>query len=154
VLALSHRKEFQKEFRKLNRGKNKLKIAFLVVFVLLVAAGLALKEGLFLMLSAIFLIFPYLLVFVKAVENACMVKVLKLQQITEGDWLFEEIRIGKTRIKLKWEGLSSKEIALIKKSKIKSLRIKQGLPFVPVFLIALITSFFTNLLVFLIQFFV
>ena len=129
------------------------KILFLVLFVIFAFAAISSRETILAVISAMFLFFPYLLIFVKSVENSCMITEISPDKLTEGDWLFKPIKAGKTVIMPKWEGLNSKEIALIKRSKIKSIRIKQGLPFVPVFLIALLISFFANLLIFLVGLF-
>lgn len=76
--------------------------------------------------------------------------IAKTNQVTIGDWLYEEVKIGKKNIKPYWEGLSEKEVELIRKSN-KKVLIKQGIPFVPGFLIAfiLLILFWGNMLNFL-----
>jgi len=66
-----------------------------------------------------------------------MFQIIPVSQLKEGDWLFENLKKGKFFMKAKWEGLSSKDIQLIKK-KFKKVKIKQGIPFVPAFLIGFI----------------
>ena len=61
--------------------------------------------------------------------------------LTEGDWLAEDVRISKRTIKANFEGLSKKEISFLMKHK-KSVKVKYGLPFVPVFLIAFLAELF------------
>jgi Flp pilus assembly protein protease CpaA len=154
IVASMHFRPFKAEFRKLNKKMKRTIILCLAIFIGLILISAIIKEIFLFALSLMFLFFPYLFIFAKSAENACMIKEIKPRDLTEGDWLFKPLRIGKKVIMPHWEGLSKKDIAFIKKSKIKSVKIKQGLPFVPVFLIALILSFFTNLLVFLLKFFV
>ncbi|MFH1521423.1 MAG: hypothetical protein ABIF18_00530, partial [archaeon] len=49
-------------------------------------------------------------------------------------WLVDEIRVGKKVIRADWDGLSLEDIELLKNK--KKVKIKEGLPFVPAFLIA------------------
>ena len=63
-----------------------------------------------------------------------MIKNVKTPELVEGDWLYKNVKIGKKLIKAKWDGLSSADIKLLKKKKF--VLIRQGIPFVPVFLIA------------------
>jgi len=150
-LATKNRKKFAKEIK----GKWKIGYSwFFVLFVLLVFFAFTSKIFFLNFLAFLFLV-PYLFLFVKAVENSCMVRMLRPEQITEGDWLVNTLRIRTKKkiitIKPTWEGLSKKEIALIKKVKIKKIKIKYGVPFVPVFLLALIASLFGNMLFWLVS---
>jgi len=113
----------------------------LAVLSLLLVMLLVAKLYDILFLVAIILIFPYLYIFVKAVENSCMIKLLAPKQLTEGDWLVKPVKIGKKIIKPKTEGLTVQDIAIIKKAK-KKVLVKEGMPFVPVFLIAVLASLF------------
>jgi len=63
-----------------------------------------------------------------------MVRVVLGKELREGDWLVDDIRVGKKVIKADWDGLSLKDIELLKSS--RKIKIKDGLPFVPAFLIA------------------
>jgi len=83
------------------------------------------------------------------VEEACMIKEIPGKKVTIGDWLYEEIKVGKKRIKPNWEGLDEKEVKLL--SRVKKVKIKYGIPFVPSFLFAfilliLLKDYFLNLL--------
>lgn len=141
ALAIKNKRAFIAEFKKLSMETKKLRFLFLLfVSLLFVMLLLAKLQGM-LFLLAIVLIFPYLYIFVKAVENSCMIKLLSPEQLTEGDWLAGPVKIGKTVIRPKTEGLSIEEIKLIRKAR-KKVLVKQGMPFVPVFLIAAIASLF------------
>ena len=69
-----------------------------------------------------------------------MVRFVKGSELKEGDWLVDEIRIGKKIVRPSFEGLSKKETSLMKN--LKLVKIKEGIPFVPAFLIAYILYIF------------
>jgi len=136
VLAVKNYKEFKKEFP---RQFKKLKI----ISIFLLAAGVFLLilafylGSLFLYLSLLCFAFPLLLIYSKTIDEACMVREVNVRKLSEGDWLYNDIKVGNKTIKTSWDGLSKNEIALIRK-KYKTIKIKQGIPFVPVFLITFI----------------
>ena len=68
-----------------------------------------------------------------------MIKKVSPRDLTEGDWLFKDIRIGKKTIKADFNGLSKKDISTLRKYR-KGVYVKYGIPFVPVFLIAFILT--------------
>ncbi|MFH0831924.1 MAG: prepilin peptidase [archaeon] len=150
ALAAKNFKEFIKEFKKSSRQNRLVRIIFFLLFAIVLLICFYVKDIILLIIALLALAFPYLLIFVKAVENSCMVKSIKACQLSEGDWLYKAVKIGKKSIMPRWEGLNNAEISLIKKSEIRRVMIKQGIPFVPVFLLALIISFFANLLVVLV----
>ena len=60
----------------------------------------------------------------------------------------KEIKIKEKIIKYKWDGINEKELKLIKENfdEGRKIKIKKGVPFIPVFLIAFILTFiFGNL---------
>jgi len=98
----------------------------------------------------------YLTVAVSAVEKCCMLKLVKPEQLTEGDWIVKDVFVAGKRITgPKDLGISREQIrqllALKRKGKIKKdfrVLIKNGIPFVPSFLIAYVAMLlFGNLLV-------
>lgn len=86
-------------------------------------------------LGVLIFIFPYLFFYARSVDEKCMTKKVKVKDLTEGDWLAQKLRIGKKTIIPNWEGLSMQEIKLIRKH-YKEVKVKYGIPFVPVFFIA------------------
>ena len=78
-------------------------------------------------------IIPYFYFYAKAVDEACMIQKVLVKNLTEGDWLYKNIKVGKNKINATWAGLTKKEIGLIKKHK-EFVYIRQGIPFTPVFL--------------------
>lgn len=136
VLTIRNFKEFKKEFKQQFRKLKIVSILSLIVGIVLLMLAFYLGS-LFLYLSLLCFIFPLLLVYSKTIDEACMVKNVNVRKLTEGDWLYKAIRVGNKTIKASWDGLSKKDIEIIKK-KYKTIKIKQGIPFVPVFLIAFI----------------
>lgn len=90
---------------------------------------------LFLVVALLFLLFPFLYVYAKVVEEF-MIKEVRGINLSEGDWLAQDVRVGKTLVKSNWEGLNKDEVKLLRGK--KRIKIKQGIPFVPVFLISFI----------------
>jgi len=67
-----------------------------------------------------------------------MVKLVKPGKLTIGDWLYKDVKVGKTLIKSDWNGLTKKDIYLLKK-KNKPVRVRYGIPYAPVFLLSFLT---------------
>lgn len=81
-----------------------------------------------------------LYVYIKAVDK-CMIKLKAGKELQEGDWIEEDIKIGKYTIKKTVHGLSMEDIKMLKKRN-KKIKIKEGIPFAPAFLIAFIFMVF------------
>lgn len=145
VLALKNKKRFSKEFvKQFKKDRNLFFIS--IIFALFSVFVVIYSRFIFLLAFPImFLVFPFLYVYGKAVEQVCMMKLVPVSKLTVGDWTQTKIKIGKKIIKPNWQGLSSEELMIIqkyykrnKKFKNKKVLVKQGIPFVPVFLIAFI----------------
>jgi len=141
VLVSKNTKDFKEEFFKIFKtNKNKV-YSTMILGLLLMFLGFL--QSLLLFIGVLVFILPCLFIYAKAIEEVSMVKQVPLKQLTEGDWLYEDLKIKVGRknkiIKSKWEGLNKEEIKLIrKKYKNKTVKIKQGIAFVPVFLISFI----------------
>ena len=75
-----------------------------------------------------------------------MLKYVNPKELTEGDWIAEDIIVSKKRIcGPKDLGIEMRQIkkliSLKKKGKIKKVLIKVGIPFVPSFLIAFVVTY-------------
>lgn len=71
-----------------------------------------------------------------------MKKRIPASELTEGDWILENIYYKEKLIYNKNNpGVSNNEIKLFHKYRIKNVLIKEGLPFIPSFLLSLIFSF-------------
>jgi len=126
--------DFKKEF--LNQWKiyHKMFLFALVFVVLWLVFAFIISQTIFILIGLMVLLFPVLFIFAKSIEESCMVKRINPDKITEGDWLYEDIFIGGKKIKSSWEGVSAKELELIRKKCRKKILIKFGIPFTPSFL--------------------
>lgn len=159
-LAFRKRKEFISTFRKINSKFPKIfKIPFylfvFIPFLFTLVLFLLTKNFIILYLTAIsFLMIPmyFMYVFAKSIEKCCMLKYVSPSELTEGDWIAKVIKInGKYVCGPKDLGIVQKQINILKKNKIKKILIKDGIPFVPSFLISFVfTLVFGN--VFLMMF--
>lgn len=143
VLALKNFKSFRKEFNRLiNKYK---KIVYSVMLLGLVLMAFGLFEIIFFSLGILVFILPYFYIYAKAVDETSMIKKISTRKLVEGDWLYKDLRMGNKMINAKWEGLKKEEIARIKK-KYKTILVRQGIPFAPVFLISfLMLIYFWNI---------
>jgi Flp pilus assembly protein protease CpaA len=143
-LAIKHRKIFLEEIRKLIK-KFKWIVALLYASLVLVILTFVFQKFTFAATSvwaAAVLIF-YLTLSLKAVENACMYKTVSALELIEGDWIAEPIKHkNKIIYKPSKVGIEQKEIDKLVSLKVKSIHVKDGLPYLPAFLVALIVSLF------------
>lgn len=157
VLAVKNRKKFGETAKMLNgktpafvrravRGMIILALVFLIVFFV----G---KELIILYISALMLIlgvFYYLFIFAKSLEKCCMLKYVTPSQLTEGDWIVNDVYVkGKKVCGPKDLGILKKQINALKRAKVKKILIKDGIPFVPSFLIAFVVTLFWGNVLFL-----
>jgi Flp pilus assembly protein protease CpaA len=135
IIVFRNSRKFGREFLKQTRENRKI---FYIAFAAAVLSlGLLFLDSIFIMLTGVFILFPVLYIYAKAVEESCMIKEIKTSDLTEGDWLYETVRVGNRKIEPNWEGLSLQEIKLLVKYKRKVL-VKEGIPFVPAFFFAFI----------------
>jgi len=135
ILCIKNFKEFKKEF--LHQLK-KNKISTLII---LISSIVSLILGFFVIIFfpfGIFLFFiHFLYLYSKTIDTVCMIRGIHSIHLREGDWLYSDLHIGKHVIKASWDGLTKQEINQIKK-KFKKVKIRQGIPFSPNFLISFI----------------
>jgi Flp pilus assembly protein protease CpaA len=84
---------------------------------------------------ALVLVIPLLYAYLQSIEHACLIRLRKPKELREGDWLVKTVRVGNKKIAASVHGLSSDEIRLLQRYR-KQVMIKEGVPFVPAFLIA------------------
>ena len=152
VLAFINRKDFLNNFKKRLFDKKMIliqKILMISSVLLIIVCLIFLRDTTLLKLLLMLLILTYLsfylLIFTKAVELSAMFKLVNPEKLTEGDWIAKDYIIsGKKICGPKDLGISKKQIkqliAFKKKGKIDKIKIKQGIPFVPSFLLAFILS--------------
>ncbi len=83
------------------------------------------------------LAFTLLYNYLKALEEGCLIVRTSPWKLGEGDWLERDVKVNGRWIRKSVHGLSFSEIKLLRKAK-KEVWIKQGIPFVPAFLMALV----------------
>lgn len=147
MMAFKHRKKLFEECRKLLAQKaNRIVRCVLIalLFISMLSTLLVREIGLKIIILALAIIFfmtYYLWVFVKSVENISMLKFIQPNKLTEGDWIAKDIVVkGKTICGPKDLGISKEQIAQLIKLKVKNVLVKEGVPFVPSFLLGFIAS--------------
>jgi Flp pilus assembly protein protease CpaA len=135
-IVAKNKNKFLKELTiKTKNTRNWLLISGILFFVSLF---IGLKQNIAFAFSIIFLI-PIVYVYTKTLDK-CMIILTPPNKLTEGDWLEEDTKLpNKKIIKKSVHGLSKEDIQLLKKYNV-SIKIKQGIPFVPAFLITIILT--------------
>ena len=157
-LIFKNKKRFIKIFKSSMKNKRVAltKKAILILFMALILFSAIIPDNFIrlmsLYLAMVIVLTFYLWIAVKAVESSCMLKYVKPQQLTEGDWIAKDIKVGGKYITgPKDLGIEKKKIRklieLYKKGKVKKILIKEGIPFVPSFFVAyVITLAYGNLI--------
>ena len=150
IIAFNKRGVFTKKFL-FYFGRFRTERIVILVLAFASAFGFVLAKEPYLKLllafAAIFLVFSfYLWLFAKAVDD-CMLRFAKPEELTEGDWVAEDVEVdGKYICGPKDLGIEKiqieKLLALKRKGKVKNVLIKEGIPFIPSFLIAFVLSLF------------
>jgi len=148
IKTIRYPKEFIKNAKELTKEKKPTILISILISLLLFILGYLLKSQLttaLLYASAIFiLITPMLFIIFKSVEKFSMIKTIPVNKLTPGDWIID--KNIKSKFKISELGIEPEQILKLKKSKTKSILIKEGLPFAPTFLLAyLITILNGNL---------
>ncbi len=138
-LGIKNSKRFNKEFRKRFKSSKKM-FYFSLVFSLLFLICSFFEFSLFYLAIFVFVL-PYLYLFAKSIDESCMVKNVNTKNLTEGDWLYKDVNIRGKKIKATWDGLTKREILLLRKHK-KNVLIRQGIVFAPVFFISFLCLVF------------
>jgi len=125
---------------KIGFHKNRKMLAILyalAIIVIIFIKFVMIYNGAFYFLVILLLILPLLYVYLLALDK-CMIQFVKPNRLQEGDWLNEEVKLARGKvIKKSVHGLSIEDIKLLKKAR-KSVWIKEGVVFIPVFLISFI----------------
>ena len=132
-LGIRHYKELKKEF-KIQLIKNRSLVILSLIFGIVLVL-FSFSDSLFFPLGIFLVGFPYIYIYTKAVDEACMKESVPVGQLVEGDWLYKDIVVGGKKISARWAGLDAGEISLIRKNRDRVF-IRQGVPFTPVFLIS------------------
>ncbi len=141
ILAFRHKREFKEEWKK---SKHKYLKLGVIIAVVLLLTGLIFLRPLIYIISALALLMVLailLLEIMKIVEKVCMYKAVSVVKLVEGDWLANDVKRGtKIIVKANKIELNKKDIILLIKNKIKTVIVKEGVPFVPGILLGLLAS--------------
>lgn len=146
MIALKNKEKSVIEFKRiLSKSKKSRYLITTITLILLILSFIVSKDLkiLFVGFGAMIFILFYLSLFVKAVENSAMVKKLAVDKLTEGDWVLNKIFINKKLVySPRASGITKEDIIRLKKygKEIREVVVKEGIPFVPSFLISIIVS--------------
>lgn len=144
VLAINNRKKFGNQAKKLLTRYKKIRqtiIALLILVLILLFIEFDKNMKLMFTITMVTLvIYFYIYILVKSVEDSCMYKKVSVNELREEDWLAEDIVLKNKTIKKSIPGLTKEHLALIKKDKIKFVKIKEGIPFIPSFFLAIVVT--------------
>lgn len=151
VLGMKKWKYLKKEIKKSSKA---ILFVGLILFLLSVVVSFILDKVLFLyfiLFGFSILVFSFILFLTYCIDRSCMFVNKKVEELTVGDWVHKVIyRDGKIVYKVRRLGLKEEDIKKLKKINIRSVKVKEGMPFVPAFLIGFIVSvIFGNILFFI-----
>ena len=136
-LMTTNFKDFKKEFVIRYKKFFTINIIFSLLGISMMILGL-LSTLLLLYLGIFVFVLPLLYVYMKSVDESCMIKEVNPKSLMEGDWLYKDIKIGNRVLKANWDGLEKEDISLLVKRG-KPVVIRRGIAFGPVFLISFLT---------------
>lgn len=147
IISIKNKGKIKKEFISIINSKNFAKARKIIVFSSLLVLIFSLIQpkaiikviASLCIISVLFLF--YLIVFLKASEKSALIKKIDVKKLTPGDWITHKI-IKKEMLydPKKGYGVTQKQIEKIVSSGIKQVEVKQGIPFVPSFLVAIILT--------------
>lgn len=148
-LAIEHQTEVSKAYKSLMRKKAVLhaKMYFFVIALGLLALAFAFPitspAGSYqfriplIILAATGLLTFYTWGFAKSVEKACFIKNVPVKNLEEGDWIQHDILVKGKRLAGPSDlGVSRDQIKALNLSGLKTVTVKEGVPFVPGFFLA------------------
>ncbi|MDP3965974.1 MAG: prepilin peptidase [archaeon] len=131
-ISVKNKGLFKKGFKKLFRENKRFVALSIVLGITSLIMGFFLFP--FFYLGLFLFIFPYFYLFIKSVDEFCMVKEVPISTVTPGDWLYRDVKVGNKTVRATWDGLSEEDIKLLRKK--RKIKIRFGLVFAPVFLIS------------------
>jgi hypothetical protein len=145
-LAARHRKKFKRAFIKKIREPSIIKRRFfitlsaIILLVFVFFTDILFFKIIIGFIAASLFFGHYLMIIGKVAEEELMISSMHVSKLTEGEWIKKEVIVNKKVIcgpkdKL---GISTQQIAELKKYQIKTVLIKKGIPFIPGFLLGYI----------------
>ncbi|MFH1592111.1 MAG: prepilin peptidase [Candidatus Woesearchaeota archaeon] len=145
-LIVKNFKKFKLEFKHLltTRKSYVLQTTSMIASVILLVLiffvdSTSLKLAIFI-LAVLLAIYFYLFAAVKSIENIHFFKKIPVENLVEGDWIAQDVKLRNKIVLTKRTTLEKKQISELKKLNIKQVLIKEGIPFVPPFLIGTIIA--------------
>lgn len=135
VLMIRHWNKFRKHYIKQVKVFKKMFFISFLFFIFWIIIGILFKSSFFVILGVVIILFPVLFIFAKSVEESCMIRALSPDKVTEGDWLYHDVLLKGKKIKADWDGVSKRELFLMRKRAKRKILIKEGIPFTPGFLL-------------------
>ena len=129
------KKQLKKDFRE---SRKFLRFGLFFILGLLL---IGFVDKIFWVFGLFFAFAVLLFIFAKSIETCVLVKRISYKDLREGDVLVQDVRVGRNIVKKDWEGLSKKEIEVLKKAR-KNVLVREGIPFVPGILIAFLVYWF------------
>lgn len=161
LMAIRHWHKFSERFAFHSKKQMLVKMISGIICALLLIISFFLDDFMLKLICYLLIFFfilsVYLYLFAKAVEESSMMKHVAVSELTEGDWIVDDVIVDGKRITgPKDLGIELKQIAelkmLEKLGKVDKILIKVGIPFVPSFMISfLVTVLFGNWLLLFIQ---
>ncbi len=160
-LGIFHFKELKKSMKTHFKIPLIRKIRFYthITSLLLILIGIFVPIFMVRLFSLVFafllLFFVYLFITIKSVEKTCMYRILTPDKLVEGDWPVDDVKVEDKIIfsKDKKVGFEQEDLEVIRKlhedGKLKEVKVKHGIPFVPSFLFSLIVTLTYGNVVFL-----
>jgi len=147
VLVLKNRKKFIQEFKTVSNRENikfiqKLILILSTIILILIITSKNTETRFILgILTILIILYTYFWIAIKSLEKCCMEKTISISKAVEGDWLAQDIIKNKKLILSKNNpGLEKKDIEKLKRLRIDYIKIKQGIAFVPSFLLGTIVT--------------
>jgi Flp pilus assembly protein protease CpaA len=157
-LAIKNHKKIFKIFVKELQKQKKVRLVTgticLVISVIILLLKLPIEfKMVFITLISFLYLMNYVFIYVRLVEKISMIHMIDPKKLTEGDWIVDDIKIGNKIIAgPKDLGIKKEQIAALLKfqaqGKIRKVKVKYGIPFIPSFLIALVYTLITNTIFF------
>lgn len=131
------------------KAKINIKQEALIAMVGIAILVLTYQKGITSLLIGVLVAILCTIPLIKKVEEKAMIVYIPANKVVEGDWIVEPIKLKNITIRPKKTGLTEKEAEIIRRmyrqGKIKRIAVKDGVPFVPSFLIAYLIMVVLNL---------
>ncbi len=131
----------KKPKQKIKFQKYKIILASIITVILAISfiPRLEIIQPTLLIIASMILLGGIAIITSKIIEKVCMIKSIPVNELTEGDWIVKDILVkGKKICGPKDLGITLEQIEELKKHHIKEIVVKEGIPFIPGFLLGYI----------------